>query len=265
MIRPRRLSPGDRIADVAAADLNAALRDPAIRAIRVAADHRALDDLDLAAVARDPKPILGTGGTTFVHLELWRRCGLVAYHGDTVGPLAPETRGIQTGWPAESEGPCAAGTGGTEPGQSEGPRVIETRCTETWSPGSAEGPLLGGDLAAIRSMVGAGLPDLTGAILLLTGERTLGLGQVDRQLTHLRRAGILTRVRGVALGHFTGFDGYADRGWTLTDVLADHLRDLPVPVLAGLPVGPGHPAVPVGTTAVLDADERTLKVDAGLS
>ena len=139
-----------------------------------------------------------------------------------------------------------------------------TRGAETWSPGRAEGLLLGGDLAAIRSMIGAGLPDLTGAILLLTGERTLGLGQVDRQLTHLRRAGILTRVRGVALGHFQGFDGYADRGWTLTDVLADHLRGLPVPVLAGLPVGPGHPAVPLGTTAVLDADERTLKVDAGV-
>ena len=227
---PRRLSPGDRIADVAAADLNAALRDPTIRAIRVAADHRALDDLDVEAAAADPKPILGAGGTTFVHLELWRRCGLVTYHGDTAGALAAETRG-----------------------------------TETWSPGRAEGPLLGGDLAAIRSMIGAGLPDLTGAILLLTGERTLGLGQVDRQLTHLRRAGILTRVRGVALGHFKGFDGYADRGWTLSDVLADHLRGLPVPVLAGLPAGPDHPAVPVGTSAVLDADRRTLTIDPGIS
>ena len=35
----------------------------------------------------NPKPIVGTGGATFVHPELWRECRLVGYHGE--GPIRP--------------------------------------------------------------------------------------------------------------------------------------------------------------------------------
>lgn len=207
------------------AQVNAALRDPAIRVIAVDGDHRLLDGLDLDAVRADPKPIVGSGGTTFVHLELWRECGLVGYHGEgeiRSGPL------------------CLTG--------------------QTRVPGRAEGVLLGGSLGPLRAMLGAGLPALDGAILLLTGERTQGLGQVDRQLTHLLRAGALSRIRGVAVGRFTGFDGLIDREWSLDDVLADRLDGLGVPVLGGLPIGPGERPVPVGVPAVLDATGGTLTI-----
>lgn len=205
--------------------LNAALRDPAIRVIALDGDHRLLDGLDLNAVRADPKPIVGTGGTTFIHLELWRECGLVGYHGE--GELR------------------------------HGRLRLNGR---TRMPGRAEGVLLGGSLGPLRAMLGAGLPSLDGAILLLTGERTQGLGQVDRQLTHLLRAGALGRVRGVAVGRFAGFDGLVDREWSLDDVLADRLDGLGVPVLRGLPIGPGEPPVPVGVPAVLDATEGVLTI-----
>ena len=127
-------------------------------------------------------------------------------------------------------------------------------------PGRAEGLLLGGSLGPLRAMIGAGLPSLDGAILLLTGERTQGLGQVDRQLTHLIRAGVLSGIRAVAVGHFAGFDGLVDRGWSLDDVLADRLGSLGVPVLKGLPIGPGERPVPIGAPAILDANENVLTV-----
>jgi muramoyltetrapeptide carboxypeptidase len=207
------------------AQLNQALRDPAVRTIALDADHRVLDGLDLDAVHADPKPIIGAGATTFVHMELWRECGLVGYHGE--GAIPP------------------------------GPRRLTGR---SWVTGRAEGVLLGGSLGALRAMIGAGLPSLDGAILLLTGERTQGLGQVDRQLSHLIRAGAFAGVRAVAVGLFTGFDGLVDRDWTLTDVLTDHLCTLGVPVLADLPIGAGHPPVPIGAPAILDATEATLSI-----
>ncbi|MEU4165014.1 LD-carboxypeptidase [Actinoplanes sp. NPDC026670] len=208
------------------ARLNQALRDPAVRSIALDdGDHRLLDGLDLAAVRADPKPIIGTGAATFVHLGLWRECGLAGYHGD--GPIRP--------------GPL---------------RLSGT----TMVPGLASGVLLGGSLGPLRAMIGAGLPSLDGVILLLTGERTQGLGQVDRQLTHLIRAGAFRAVRGVVVGHFAGFDGLVDRDWDLGDVLTDHLSTLGVPVLTGLPIGPGHPPVPIGVPAVLDTPEGSLTV-----
>ncbi|MFG1606682.1 LD-carboxypeptidase [Actinoplanes sp. NPDC049265] len=153
----------------------------------------------------------------------------------------------------------AAGTLTAEPVVHDGgaPTAVPsvTSGEVAWVPGRAIGRLFAADLADLRTRVGAGLPDLTGAILLLTGARTLGLGQVDRQLTHLHRAGVLTRVAGVAVGPFTGFDGFADRGWTLTDVLRDQLSRLSVPVLSGVPLTQRDS---VGAVAVLDAGRRTL-------
>ncbi|HEV7962768.1 MAG TPA: LD-carboxypeptidase [Actinoplanes sp.] len=234
MLLPRRLRPDERVAVVTAEGFNAALRDPAVRAIAVAGTHRMLDELDVAAARADPKPVLGTGGTTFVHLELWRTCGLVGVHGDAAD--LTDARPVMV----RPDG--------------DGVRV----------PGRASGFLMGGSLAVLRAMVGAGLPTLDGSILLVTGERTQGLGQVDRQLTHLLRAGVLDGVRAVAVGRFTGFDGFVDREWTLRDVLEDRLGALGLPVLGGLPVGPGGTAVPVGTEAELDADAGTLAVAAAV-
>jgi muramoyltetrapeptide carboxypeptidase len=66
---------------------------------------------------------------------------------------------------------------------------------------------------------------------------------------------------------FTGFDGYEDRGWSLVDVLVDHLGALGLPVLGGLKVGHNgidddgvmdQACVALGGTAVLDADAGTL-------
>jgi muramoyltetrapeptide carboxypeptidase len=63
------------------------------------------------------------------------------------------------------------------------------------SAGRAKGYLMGGNLTALAGMVGAGLPDLTGAILLLEAERQIGLGQIDRQLTQLINSGALNDIR----------------------------------------------------------------------
>ncbi|MGR6919125.1 hypothetical protein ACU635_33170 [[Actinomadura] parvosata] len=129
-------------------------------------------------------------------------------------------------------------------------------------PGRARGRLLGGWLGASAGMVGAGLPDLAGAILLVEAERTVGLGLIDRQLTQLIRARALDGLQGVVLGRFPGFEDYSDRGWNLVDVLRDRLVPLGVPVLGGLEFGhgPDPHAVALGTVADLDTGSGTLTV-----
>jgi muramoyltetrapeptide carboxypeptidase len=74
------------------------------------------------------------------------------------------------------------------------------------------------------------------------------LGQVDRELTQLKRSGALNGIAGIALGRCPGFEGYEDRGRTLLDVLQDQLCGLGLPVLGGLDIGhmPSPLAVPIG-------------------
>jgi muramoyltetrapeptide carboxypeptidase len=123
----------------------------------------------------------------------------------------------------------------------------------------AEGVLLGGNLDSIATAAGWALPPLDGAILLLEAVN-MYLGQVDRQLTMLRKAGHLAGLAGVALGQFTGFQPSGT--FTIVDLLREHLDPLRVPVLGGLPLGHGDDPLGtlVGTTAILDATSQELTV-----
>ena len=104
------------------------------------------------------------------------------------------------------------------------------------------------------------LADLTGAILLLE-EVAEPPYKVDRMLTHLRRAGLLAGVAGVALGQFTE----CSDAWpvSIVDVLVDRLGDLGIPVLGGLPIGHGvgQLTVPVGVPATIDVAAGTLTAE----
>jgi muramoyltetrapeptide carboxypeptidase len=239
------------------ADLNEAFRDPLVRAIITtrggAGAYRIADGIDFDAVRADPKPVVGFSDVTYLHLALWHHCRLAAIHGALAGTTASATvRQLLMS---------------TEP-------VILRRDPAALSAavrmnGTATGPLVGGNLTAIGSAPEAALGCFDGAVLFVEGPRTIGLGQVDRALTHLMRTGALNGVRGVALGLFEGFDGFTDRGWNLIDVLTDRLGALDVPVLGGVFAGhggigpdgrPDQSALPLGTTATLDADAGTMTV-----
>jgi muramoyltetrapeptide carboxypeptidase len=230
-------------------DLNAAFRDSRIRAIFAALGgagaYRIAEEIDFEAVRRNPKPIIGFSDISYLQLALWRECGLMTIHGAAVGQEA---------------------TASVRQLLMDDRPVTVIRDAQAYSAkvqveGRATGPLVGGNLSSIAHMVGAGLPPLDGTILLLEDKRDMGLGRIDRQITQLKRAGALNNLAGIALGLFTGFDDYEDRGWTLVDVLKDHLEPLGIPVLGGLNVGhngigvdglPDQTCVKLGAPATID-------------
>ncbi|WP_394361929.1 LD-carboxypeptidase [Amycolatopsis sp. SB7-3] len=231
--------------------LDDAFRDPAVRAVIAtrggAGAYRIADDLDFAAVLADPKPVIGFSDITALHLALRRHCGLAGIHGFLAGSRSATAtrRLLMDGEPAVLHRDSRAMTVAAE------------------VPGTAAGDLIGGNLGTIAHAVGVGLPSLSGALLFLEAERTMGLGQIDRQLTQLIRSGALDGVHGIALGRFPGFEGFTDRGWTLVDVFKDRLGSLNVPVLGGIDVGHGPDplSLPLGTAAVLDTETGTLTVE----
>jgi muramoyltetrapeptide carboxypeptidase len=143
------------------------------------------------------------------------------------------------------------------------PVTVASRADEPTSAlttgGTVEGTLIGGNLDMVSTAAGWALPDLNCAILLFEAVN-MHIGQVDRQLTMLRKAGHLDGIAGIALGQFTGFD--LDRRFSIIDLLREHLDRLAVPVLGGLPLGHGRQplSIPVGANAVLDTFSKTLTV-----
>ena len=134
--------------------------------------------------------------------------------------------------------------------------------------GRATGPLAGGDLWLLLQTMGTPWEvELEGAILFFE-DVDAPPWYVDGMLTQLAQAGKLAGVAGVAVGKMARCDWSEQRPeWprtkSLEQVLEEHLEPLGVPVLYRLPLGHAkHLAtLPLGVTATLDADARTLTVD----
>jgi muramoyltetrapeptide carboxypeptidase len=205
--------------------LQAAIDDPEARVLWIArggyGTTRILDRLRLDGFARAPRWIVGCSDATALLLELWARHRVVSIHGPMAARLADTA--------AEDVEEVFALLAGGVPKPTELEPIVL---------GAARGPLVGGNLFVLAHLLGA-VPAgfAAGAILFLedVGERPYRL---DRCLTQLGRAGVLSDVAGVVVGGFTACDPGPD-GVTAEDAARDHLAPLGVPVAFGYPAAHG--------------------------
>ena len=189
------------------------------------------------------KLLVGFSDITALHCAL-QAMGQVSVHGPSVNQLATQPHAVVERFFAllEDAAAPAAGIAGT-------PLVG----------GVAEGPLIGGNLSLLTRLLGTPwLPRLDGAILLLE-DVTEAPYRLDRMWTHLRLAGVLDRVRGLALGEFTECED-PGAAFSSQDVLWGLAAETGLPCVAGLPIGHGAVNVPValGTRVRLDGGTGML-------
>ena len=225
------------------------MEDPSVDGIIAARGgygaHRLLFDFDAARAAAPRKPLVGFSDVVVLH-QIFQRAGLRSVHGPVVTQLADLGPSDHAHLVKVLEGP-------TEPLAlaADGPVLVAGRAT---------GPLVGGCLAVLAALVGT--PYLfvpQGSILLLEDVSEVPY-RLDRMLTHLRLAGVLDRVAGVALGDFKDCRAPRAGDPEAVDVLEERLAPLGIPVLAGLPVGHGarNRAVPLGANVTLDTSMGQL-------
>jgi muramoyltetrapeptide carboxypeptidase len=130
--------------------------------------------------------------------------------------------------------------------------------------GKASGRLIGGNLTVLSTLMGTPyLPSFDGAILFLE-DVDEAVYRIDRMLTQLALGGVLKRVAGVVFGQCArcAAPGGSSAGFTLSDVLARHLRPLGVPAFSGANIGhvANQLSLPVGVRAEMDADAGTIRI-----
>tara|TARA_Y100001968_G_scaffold265482_1_gene254680 strand:+ start:943 stop:1839 length:897 start_codon:yes stop_codon:yes gene_type:complete len=137
---------------------------------------------------------------------------------------------------------------------------------ESWNYGIATGPVVVGNLTVLSHLIGSRhMPNMQGAILVLEdiGESPY---RIDRMLTHLRLAGVLQKLSGIAFGNFNKCDDDEDipmdQKFTAEEVLRERSKDLNIPVLAKLPIGHccGNAAIPLGHKAILNGNKSRLSL-----
>jgi muramoyltetrapeptide carboxypeptidase len=130
--------------------------------------------------------------------------------------------------------------------------------------GSATGRLAGGNLAVLTALCGTPFaPRLDGAILVLEDVNE-AVYRLDRMLTQLRLSGALDRIVAIAFGHFSEIpDDETNEARSLDDLLSEVADQCGVPCVARIPVGhiDDQWTLPLGRTAVLDADAKTLTIE----
>ncbi len=242
-----------------ARDLLDAFADPEVRAVFCLrggyGSLRILPLLDYGLIAAHPKALVGYSDVTALLLAVHRLGGLVVFHGPMVASDLGRSPGRATlAWLRRAL--FAPEPLGALPVPEDGPDPVTVRG------GVAEGELVGGNLSLVASTLGTPYEIETDGRLLFLEEVGEEPYRLDRLLTHLRNAGKLARVAGVALGHLGAWPGAADASrWVeVRRVVEELLGGLGVPVLAGLPFGhgPWNLTLPLGVRAVLDATGGTL-------
>lgn len=242
-----------------AADLNAAFRDPEVRAVWATRGGygltRLLDRLDWAALAHDPKLLIGFSDTTALLVAAHRRIGLVGLHGQFVARLHLLDPGARR-WLrnlvfATPEAVDAAVSGTPVVGGS----------------GRVTGPLVGGNLAVLAALAGTSDALRVHGCIVLLEEVNEAPYAVDRLLTQLLRSGGLDGAGGVVVATGVGCEPAPGApSATFDEVILERLGDLGVPVLTGLPVGHSNHqrALVHGGHVTLDAAQGALEMVEGL-
>ncbi|MFD9436611.1 LD-carboxypeptidase [Streptomyces sp. NPDC060002] len=252
-----------------AAELNALLRDPEVRAIVAHTGGQAtigyLDLIDLDAVRADPKPILGYSDISLLHMALYAKTGLVGFHADIV------THGFGSDWYTlgdEARRSELVDLYARVLTKAEAPGALPARGNwETWQPGRAQGPLVGGLLNRLVQLQATpfalAAEQFDGAVLFWE-EVQRPVTRIWCDLHALRLSGVLDRIAGMVVGipsEVTPYEGGGDQVG-LRDVVLDVLAQRDIPVLAQVDFGHTSPnlPLPLGVRADVDADNRTLSL-----
>lgn len=243
------------------ADLNEALADKEATAVFAARGgygcQRIADGVDLRAVRRHPKVLVGFSDITSLQALLWEGAHLATIHGPMVN------------WDDENWGDVErkAWRSALTTTDDVVLKADSSQATDKVRvPGKAEGILVGGNLTLVSASVGAKDElDLRRKIFFFEDLDEANY-RLDRMLTQLYRSGELGTVAGVVVGQVINADSEPGE-WGVAEVLQDRLEYLGVPVRGGFKLGhdKGQLTVPLGTKAKLDADAGTLVVEAGVS
>ena len=240
-------------------DLNAMFKNSAVKAIFCSrggyGTPRLLDKIDLQALKKNPKIILGYSDITSLQLAIFAKTGMVTYSGPMVA--------IEMGKGISPFTEKALWHMLTEAKLHSLPATSAHQFPHIFHNGVAEGYLLGGCLPLVVSLIGTPyLPDMTKAILVLEdiGEDVYRL---DRYFSQLRNSGILHQINGLVLGQFINCPAEKNtvkNSLSLVDVINEFTYDLDIPIIGNFPYGHSDNkyTLPIGIKVKLDTYHSSL-------
>lgn len=227
-------------------DLRWALRNPQVKAILCSrggfgAVHL-LEHLDTDYIASNPKWIAGFSDISALHAA-WHRAGVVSIHSSMAKHL----------WLNGTSDPLSRicydiVTRGKLPHYQVLPHP-HNRC------GTATATITGGNLAVLMGLLATPFNLIKPGNIIFIEDVAEQVYQVQRQLYHLRLAGILPQLAGLIVGQFTKHRG--DDTTAMHDMIADMVAPYSYPVAFNFPIGHIARNIPIveGAMATLNVSD----------
>ncbi len=210
---------------------------------------RMLDLIDMRQLRKTPKILIGFSDLTVLLAAIYKKTGLVTYHGPVVTTLDSINKQSQTSFFNVLTG--------------KAPDVIKPSRVKILKKGRAKGILLGGNLTTLVHMIGTPYEFPWNDTVLFIEDTGESPYRLDRFLTHLAKAKRLQKIKGLILGTFTDKNN-KQRSVILQTVysrISELLADKNIPIWANFPVGHANQNVtlPIGAEVEMDSRENILK------
>ncbi len=217
-------------------DLQILLDDHTVKAIMCGRGgygvNRILDQLNFSRFNVQPKWLIGFSDITALHLHLLKNCHVASIHSKMCNSFPKD-------WNAAE--PIVQDTIQSIKRALDGTSMKYTAAPDQNNrPGVGEGILTGGNLSIILSMMGTRSEIETAGRILFLEEVGEYMYSLDRMLTTLKRAGKLSKLKGLIIGGFNKIkadDPGEEFGRNLAEVVLSKVSDYQYPVCFGFPVG----------------------------
>jgi muramoyltetrapeptide carboxypeptidase len=236
-----------------AVEFNELWSEPEIKALVAARGGygcmRMIDLIDMTIIRQNPKILIGFSDLTVLLAAIYKKTGLVTYHGPVVTTLASINKQSQTSFFNVLQG--------------KAPVLIKSSRIKILKKGTAKGLLLGGNLTTLSHMIGTPYEFAWDNAILFMEDIGETPYRLDRFLTHLDRANRLQKIQGLILGSFTDDNRKKNRAMqrTVYKRVAELLQKTDIPVWANFPVGHAKQnlTLPLGAEVEMDSSEHMLK------
>jgi muramoyltetrapeptide carboxypeptidase len=229
-------------------ELNRFLRDPQFDAFFVARGGygamRILDRIDYAAIAHNPRPVIGFSDVTALHQAMATQAGVAGMHGPMLNLDFREglTSDIET-WLWD----VLAG---------HSPLTRGFAADDVLCEGEAEGILFGGCLSLTTALTGTPYDFWIEDGIWFWEDVDEPVYRLDRMLTHLRLSGRMQKIRGVIIGALKNCGSDAET----RALFREFFDPLAIPVVQNLPFGHqgNNLLMPIGASVRLSTSEHTF-------
>lgn len=212
-------------------DLQGALNDPSVNAIICArggyGTTRILDQLDFTRFQQSPKWVCGFSDVTSLHLKL-QSLNIQSIHSSMPVQL------IKKEFASSATSLLDALFGSS----------LELHAAESGDnrAGEARGEVVGGNLSLLADSLGTSSEVQTDNKILVIEEVGEYVYRFDRLLVQLKRAGKLSKLAGLAIGHMTEIkEDTLPFGESVEQIIRYHTKEFNYPIAFNFPTGHDHP------------------------